>query len=352
MKRRDFEHALKKLREENETSRAILLREKQRADYIMANMAEGLVWMDADRRVLLCNNSARALFGVGPGEIENLHSLTRNPGLLRAVAEALEGRHSSFELALPPETVVNAYVSPTGDGGATLLLVDITAQKKLEEQKRDFFQNASHELRTPVTSIRGFAEMLNHGLVEPARQKEMLQRIEAEASRLCELINDILAVSRLETNQNETGEFTVFSLAETVQEAAGRVTPGFVTVQLQTEALTCRADRREMLTLCVNLIENAVKYNKPGGHVQVTLQKHDGAARLTVKDTGIGIAPEYRARVFERFFRADTSRPGSGLGLAIVKHIVARHGGRVELESVPGEGTTFVVTLPVLAENY
>jgi len=237
-------------------------------------------------------------------------------------------------------------------------IVDVTVEKKMEQQKRDFFSNASHELKTPVTSIVGFTEMLNKGMVTGEDEKAViLNRLETEAKRLSGLIKDILTISMLESSNVPT-ECTEFNFADVVREAVGAVSSvkdgTAIDISMDLEDVPYRADKRQIYDLCVNLIENAVKYNKPHGKVNVRVAAASGAGDaqhvvLTVQDTGIGIPPEDQARVFERFFRVDSGRDkkvgGTGLGLAIVKHIVSHYGGKITLQSKKDIGTTITVVL-------
>jgi len=235
-----------------------------------------------------------------------------------------------------------------------------TVADPLEQQKRDFFSNASHELKTPVTSILGFSEMLNKNMVKGEQEKaDIMRRIETEAKRMSALISDILTVSKLESNAG-VPEYAEFDLADVVRDAVDSVSPiaDDTTIAINTDLddIIYRANRRQMYELCVNLIENAVKYNVPDGQVDISLKRENGDVILTVKDTGIGIPPEYQARVFERFFRADYGRDkkvgGTGLGLSIVKHIVSIYGGKITLQSKQGEGTVVIASLPVLPSSY
>jgi two-component system phosphate regulon sensor histidine kinase PhoR len=228
-----------------------------------------------------------------------------------------------------------------------------TAAKLLEQQKQDFFSNASHELKTPITSIAGFSEMLSNNIIEDEEErKEVLRRIETEAKRMTELITDILTISRLESH-NAPQKPTAFDLGEVVREAIDSVCSIDPSVRIHTNAgwTLVSADRRQMFELCANLLENAIKYNKPGGSVAVILRTEYRQVVLAVEDTGIGIPDELQPRVFERFFRVDAGRDkktgGTGLGLSIVKHIVQAYDGEISLASTPGMGSKIEVRLPI-----
>ncbi|MCL2671931.1 MAG: ATP-binding protein [Clostridiales bacterium] len=351
-----LQELLRKITESN----VKLQEEREKVDYILSNMSEGFVLIDSKKDVLLCNRSAKEFFSCdSDGKPENIYHLTRSQTVCRAIQSAIESQQSSaFDLELAERRIVNIYVSPAETTeqafGAAILLVDMTAEKRLEQQKRDFFSNASHELKTPVTSILGFSEMLNRGLVTSESEKAVVMgRIETETKRLSELIHDILTISKLESN-NSHAEQTDFYFSEAIREAVSSLSPLAeqitVEINLDLDDILIRANKRQFYELCVNLIENAIKYNKPGGRVDISLKAETGNATLTITDTGIGIPPAYQARVFERFFRVDYGRDkkagGTGLGLAIVKHIVGIYGGKISLQSERDKGTTIVVSLP------
>ena len=232
-------------------------------------------------------------------------------------------------------------------------------EQQLEQKKQDFFSNAAHELKTPITSILGFSEMLSSGLVE--NNDEIIKRIESEAKNLSALIDDMLTVSRLEPDQISENRVDVNfgdivneavasfeSLADSSVDNSSRNSN--VTIKLDVQDIVFRADKKHLFQMCTNLIENAVKYNKPDGTVYISLKSNTDSIILCVRDTGIGISPEHQSRIFERFFRVDYGRDkrvgGTGLGLAIVKHIVDLYGGNISLASTLGEGTEIVVEFP------
>ena len=337
-----------------------LLDEQEKVSYILSNMAEGFVLIGSKKNILLCNHSAREFFSISSElNLENLYQLTRSQTIVSAIETALDIEQSSmFDLSVREGLILSVYVSPTvandGEKGATVLLVNMTATRQLEQQKRDFFANASHELKTPITSVLGFTEMLSRGMVKSeAESTKIIARIETETRRLLELTNDILTISNLESGQYQT-QYTVFDFAEVVKEAVDAISPvknnTAIAINLDLASVNYRADRRQIYELCVNLIDNAVKYNQPNGRVDITLINEDGDVLLSVADTGIGIPPEYQTRVFERFFRVDYGRDkrvgGTGLGLSIVKHIVSAYGGKITLSSKKDEGTTITVSLP------
>ncbi|MCL2545826.1 MAG: PAS domain-containing sensor histidine kinase, partial [Oscillospiraceae bacterium] len=330
-----------------------LQKEQAKANYILSSMSEGFVLLDKQKNILLCNNSAQEFFAC-PNQPETIYNLTRHKKLLTAIDNAGSGGQSSI-LDVKLTRHAKVYVRPSraagNTSGVTMLLVDMTAEKELETKKRDFFTNASHELKTPITSIIGFSEMLNQNLIKGEDEKKAaMQRIEAEAKRMSGLINDILTISRLESDGKRN--LAQFDFSDVAREAIDALAPQAVGIEINADLtpLICRADKRQLYDLCVNLIENAVKYNKPNGDVFVSAAKKGGNLVFTVKDTGIGIPAEYQTRIFERFFRVDEMRQiaGTGLGLSIVKHIVGSYNGNISLQSCNNAGTEIVVMLPLL----
>ena len=345
----------------------LLRKERDSFDQIIGQMKEGLVLIDAEKNILSVNPAALLMLGSREGDWrgQSLLSVSRNPVLNQAVEDAF---HSLLDRDAPFRTrggcEVSAAVHPAiQDGklsGAVILLVDVTAQKRAEQVRREFSANVSHELKTPLTSINGFAEMIENGMASSeADVRKFAGFIHREAGRLIGLIGDIMRLSQIEELSPGAGAETR-DLAAAVREAASRLGP---MAREKDVALTVDADgpvmlramRRMMDELVANLAENAMKYNRPGGTVEILVRQEDGEAVLTVRDNGIGIGREHQERIFERFYRVDKSRSkqsgGTGLGLSIVKHIVEYHGGKISLESEPGAGTEITVRLPVGENN-
>ena len=313
-----------------------LEREKAKIDYILDNMNEGFVLLDTDQNILLINASA-----------------------CRAVLK--KGGHVAVDMPLPDkrEGEVNiSRVKPedTGaiDGGAIIIISDVTAQRNAAKMRQDFFESASHELKTPITSIKGFAELLCSDMPLGGNKQEAIsKRILKETMRMSSLISDIIMISRLESG-DITFEREVLDLAAVVSEccsdAAEFARSSKVSISCTTQPCVLSASHREMSELAGNLITNAVKYNRQGGRVEVNLTNENGAPCLRVFNTGEPIAPEYAQRIFERFYRIDKGRSkaagGTGLGLAIVKHIATNYGASVTVTAAP-DGNTFTVLFPV-----
>jgi two-component system phosphate regulon sensor histidine kinase PhoR len=347
-------------------SNQALASEREKINRILSDMPEGLVLLDSKRRMLLCNNSAKRLFGCSRDVVnDSVWILIRDQNANSAIDEALaNGIASSLVIGSPAGLTLRISVSPVeagklleGETCAAVVIVDMTAERKLAEQKQDFFANASHELKTPITSIMGFSEMLGSGILQREDQRnDLVKRIEKEAKRMSALIDDILQISNLESRTGPMDR-DIFDFASVIRESAASIMPAAggepARATIELERVQVEANQRQLRDLCDNLIENAVKYNVPGGSVDVGLTSEGGTAVFTVRDTGIGIPEESQARVFERFFRAHPGKSkrinGTGLGLSIVKHIVNLYGGEIRLESKEGEGTLVEVRLPIVS---
>lgn len=347
-----------------------LSEQKEKTDYLLDNMADGLLLVDGKGRVRQINNAARRYLGdVTSAEGEMLLVFTHQRRLVKAVDRALQdGESSLFDLEespLPGRTL-SAHVtalqadwltepgSPNGNG-AVILLTDVTPIRRAEQMRSEFVANASHELKTPITSIGGFAELLAAGAVtDPAKQKEYLERIQSETHRMAMLIEDILRLSRLESDASEEIHAPV-PVARVIEDALEGLRPQIeqkgISVKTDLETLSVQALPDDIRALVVNLLDNAVKYNRSGGTLGVSLHANGTHACFVVSDTGIGIPPEHQSRIFERFYRVDKGRSrsagGTGLGLAIVKHVTVKYGGEITLQSAEGKGTTISVSLPL-----
>ncbi len=320
--------------------------------------------------VLAINRAARTLFGFPEGEEDDgALLLTRSRRLREAIQES-RVRHSSVVLDVDALTEdaqsLRLFVSPVSgrqyEGqavGTSILISDVTELKKAEGIRSEFTANVSHELKTPLTSIKGFTDMLASGMVaSPEDQKRFITMIGVEVDRLIDLINDILKLSELEsvTIPQSEERSDVLTIA---RDTAAFLTPtakaAEVTLSVDGGPATVAVPQGRLKELLLNLVGNGIKYNEPGGTVRTAVSVRDGQAVIAVSDTGIGIPPEAQSRVFERFYRVDKGRArkngGTGLGLAIVKHIVQLYGGTLTLESAVGKGSTFTVTLPLAKDN-
>lgn len=330
---------------------------------ITENMREGLVVLDAKASVLSMNRSAMGMLGVPEGSYEGRHILTvnRNLALQGMVRSAMEG--VSCERLFSREgrhyQVMASPVRPQGQAmGILLLILDVTEKQNAEQMRREFSANVSHELKTPLTSISGYAEMMKEGLVKPEDMAEFARRMHAEASRLILLIDDIMKLSRLDEENPKLARAPValLSLSRLVAERLnGAAEQKGVALTVSGEEGVVCGSGQILEEVIANLCDNAIKYNREGGSVALSVTRRGDAVVLTVADTGIGIPKEDQARVFERFYRVDKSHSkqtgGTGLGLSIVKHGALFHGAKIELESTEGQGTAIRLIFPAKGEN-
>ena len=332
---------------------------KQRTDefaQIIASMREGLVLLDERGTVLSINSAARALFNADDGCVgQDFLTVERSYDVSAAIHRAMEDGHSEIRCERQGRVYQFDISRIDSDGaamGAVLLAFDITEQEYAERNRREFTANVSHELKTPLQGIIGSAELIENGMVTQADMPRFIDHIRDEASRLVTLIGDIVRLAQLD----EGGEMPreQMNLLDVAAEAAEGVRDAAAARQI---SMTVNGDaqkidgvRRLVYEVIYNLCDNAVKYNREGGDVKVTVGGDEASAFVEVADTGIGIPPEDQSRVFERFYRVDKSHSkasgGTGLGLSIVKHAVQYHGGRIEMHSTPGQGTRIRVTFP------
>ena len=339
---------------------------------VMNQMQSGIIVVDARLHILLATPVARKLLGIAPNsEGVAVADASKDVNLGSVFAEAMR-REGVYTNEVAARTAVGRghrplrlYVSPMRqDGkvvGALAMVEDITELRRLEQVRTDFVANVSHELKTPLTSIKGFVETLMDGAISnPQMAEKFLKIIMLEAERLTRLINDILSISKLESGMTEV------TLERIQLDKMAFETADMLRIHAAEKGVKINAHRNKRPTyiignpdrveqMLINLIENGIKYNKPGGSVTVHVFGNDREANLTISDTGIGIAEEHLPRLFERFYRVDKGRSrsmgGTGLGLAIVKHIVRSMNGEIEVHSKIGEGTEFLVTLPVAPDE-
>ena len=343
--------------------------ERDKVGLILDCMSEGLILLDGEGNVLAINRAARSLFGFPDGEdVDGALLLTRSRRLREAIQRSRQQRAAvvlDVDALTDDARSLRLFVTPVvgrqyeGQAvGTSILISDVTELKKAEGIRSEFTANVSHELKTPLTSIKGFTDMLASGMVAaPEDQKRFITMIGVEVDRLIDLINDILKLSELESVAIDQCEERSEASA-VAKSAVELLTPSAqqaeVSLSLSGEPAVVAVPEGRLKELLLNLISNGIKYTEPGGSVTVRVQARDGRALLTVADTGIGIPEEAQSRVFERFYRVDRGRArkngGTGLGLAIVKHITQLYGGTVALESQVGKGSTFTVSLP-LAET-
>lgn len=322
-------------------------------DQITASMNEGLVLLDKKGTVISINAAAKKLFGVDDGAVgHDLLTVDRSVDMSRAIEKALNGKHSEFREERDGseyQFIINRTESDGETIGAIILCFDVTETAFAERTRREFTANVSHELKTPLQSIIGSAELLESGLVSPEDTGRFVGNIKNEATRLVTLINDIIRLSQLDEDSEPVMEpVDLYPVAKEAVEILS-VSAAKKQVELQLNGSPCIINgiRRYLYEIIYNLCDNAIRYNKEGGKVTVTLKQEDGKTVLSVADTGIGIPTEHQSRIFERFYRVDKSHSketgGTGLGLSIVKHAVAYHGGTINLESTVNVGTTVTI---------
>ncbi|MBP6886757.1 MAG: two-component sensor histidine kinase [Oscillospiraceae bacterium] len=333
-----------------------LTRKQDEFAVITDSMSEGLILMNEKGVILGINRSAMRLFQAAPDRVgRDILTVDRSVAMQRLLSEAQNGRHGETTMALGGgEFQVNS--SPVvSDGrivGVCILAFDITERVRAEKQRREFSANVSHELKTPLHSIMGSAELLEEGLVEQEDIPRFVGHIRSEAARLVELVNDIIRLSQLDENEELPREdVELRALADEAAAAlADEAKSKDVAVEIHGGPANVNGVRRLLYEIVYNLCDNAIKYNVPGGRVEINLSKEEGETVLAVSDTGIGVPPEAQSRIFERFYRVDQSHSketgGTGLGLSIVKHAAQYHNARIGFESEPGKGTLVRVRFP------
>ncbi|MEW6684539.1 MAG: two-component system histidine kinase PnpS [Nitrospirota bacterium] len=348
---------------------AAITEDQTRFGAILSGMVEGVLVLDRPGRILLLNLAMERMLGCRASEAVGRHWLDviRQHDfneLIRAVIQS--GEPSAATITIDEAGGAHTFAvqgsvtrRPGGEADdlrAVFVFHDVTALKRLERVRSDFIANVSHELRTPLTSIIGYVEALLDGVQhDTTKREEFLRIIKTHADRLSALVHDLLQLSQIESGDYRWRRDSV-DVGALVRRSVALVHPLAQRRQIalrctnEVEALCVVGDEEKLTQVLVNLLDNAVKYTEAGGSVEVTVQSSDGHAIVRVRDTGIGIPPADRDRIFERFYRVDRARSresgGTGLGLSIVKHIVEAHGGTVSVDSRLGHGSVFTVTLP------
>lgn len=335
----------------------ILKDQEYKFNTITENMNEGLIMLDHKRHIQYMNQSCRNLFEVSGMNFtgQNITSFCDSEQMKEVVDVALSGHVYTVTQDLNQKKLQyfsNPILENRKIHGIIILVLDITERERTEKLRKEFSANVSHELKTPLTSISGFAELMENGMVLKEDVPVFAARIHKEATRLLTLVNDIIKVSQLDDKEAYYDKENV-NLLEFARDVCNRLEPAArrkeVTVELRGEPVSYLASGQLMNDLFYNLIENGIKYNKQGGTLWVTVSEKKGKPCICVKDTGIGVPMKYQSRIFERFFRVDKSHSkqtgGTGLGLSIVKHVVEYYGGYIEIHSKIGEGTEIIVYL-------
>ena len=361
--------SINRMAEELDDKLRRLTHERNEREAVLASMVEGVLAVDIDERVIAVNAAAARLLETDPASAEGkaIQEVVRNPDLQHVVAQTLDGhrpveadivmRVGAEERNLQANGTLLHGDDDGDDVGAVVVLNDVTRLKRLEAVRRDFVANVSHELKTPVTSIKGFAETLEDGaLDDPAAARRFVRIIAGQADRLNSIIEDLLALSTLEQSGDspllQLEEADLCDVVAVALEVCGPKAEA-KSIELREDCpgrLLARVNPPLLEQAVVNLIDNAVKYSAEGSAVVVTLEERGDEVVVSVTDEGQGVAREHLPRLFERFYRVDKARSrdlgGTGLGLAIVKHIAQIHGGRVSVDSLIGRGSTFRIHLP------
>lgn len=344
-----------RLRQQRETIRNQmdeLSRRMREFSAMTENMSEGFLLIDLRGHVLTENHSASMLL---PTDADNIAKCSQRE-LCQAAQQALTGQRCE-RLLQQGERTLSVIASPVLESGqvtgAVVLTLDVTEREQREKLRREFSANVSHELKTPLTSISGFAELMSQGLVPADKVREFSLDIQKECTRLTNLVEDIIDLSRLEEGGGDMTweDIDLYTLCDDVLQSLEPVAKRqAVTLRLAGESLQVRGVYQVLREMIYNLCDNAIKYNRSGGSVTVTAARSAGRASVAVADTGIGIPYEDQSRVFERFYRVDKSHSraigGTGLGLSIVKHAAALHGAEIKLQSQPEDGTVITVLFP------
>ena len=333
-----------------------LSRSQNEFNAITSNMSEGLIVLNKDGVVVSLNTAARKIFETEEDSIgKDFLTIDRTPEISRAIKETLSGKKQELEYEKNGrnyELCINKIVEKDEVIGVLLLAIDNTEKIQAEQNRREFTANVSHELKTPLQSIIGSADLIESGLVKPEDMPRFIGHIKTDAARLVSLVSDIIRLSQLDENTEMNWEnVDALSVAKEALEMVGPIAESRnISLTIEGEPAPLTSVHKLLYDIIYNLCDNAVKYNKEGGFVKVNVKTAGDKVQIAVRDNGVGIAPVDQSRVFERFYRVDKSHSresgGTGLGLSIVKHAVAYLKGSISLESTLGKGTTITVSFP------
>lgn len=341
-----------------------LKQERDTISIITENMKEGFILINSEKNILSINTSGRHMIGNDKFNLKNKRNileLTRNVEILERIDAAIEdNKHIVYDTD-SNKRYFRYYFSPVKEqkstqvAGLLILIEDVTMQKNAEIMRSEFSANVSHELKTPLTTINGFAEMIKEGFItDIASIQKYSGMIYKEGLRLISLIEDIMRLSKIEEKVN-IEESPIINLKETAQYVVSVLGPkaesSNVNLRLNAQDIFMKANKNYMNELLYNLVDNSIKYNKSGGSVDININKSEDSIIIDIKDTGFGISDEHKDRIFERFYRVDKSRSketgGTGLGLSIVKHIAELYDGVIDLDSKEGKGTEITIKFPL-----
>lgn len=349
-----FYTKIESLRRELKNQEAELKRNQEEFDTVTSNMNEGLILLNEKWEILSINSSAAKFFECGKDCTgQNILEINRSLEMQNLLSKAGSGEQAERIISLPMgefQLNVTPVKSDNIISGAVMLVFDVTEREQSEQIRREFTANVSHELKTPLHSISGYAELLKNGLVKSDDIEKFSGKIYVEAQRMIHLVEDIIRLSRLDEGISNM-VFEEVSLYETAKEVIHSLSceaeSKGVRVMLSGVPATINGIPQLIKGIIFNLCDNAIKYNRHGGKVNIEIIEENNIVRLSVRDTGIGIPAKHQSRVFERFYRVDKSHSkevgGTGLGLSIVKHAAQIHNAKVDMESIPGEGTVIRV---------
>ena len=345
-----------------------IISQRNELEAVLSSMAEGVVAFDVDEYIISINQAAAQIFECEPVDLLNhtVQEALRNPEFQRFVRNALfssENLESDITLYQDSERIIHAHSTSLFDSGGTstgilVVLSDVTQLRRLENMRRDFAANVSHEIKTPLTAIKGFVETLLHNTMDsPEESRRFLDIIARHVDRLTSIVDDLMKLSRIE-QQDEKQEIKRETepikkiIQRAIQTCLEKTEAKKIDVDLACkEDVSARIDATLIEQAIFNLLDNAINYSQEQSVVKISAFKQDKEVIISVKDNGTGISEEHLPRLFERFYRADKARSrslgGTGLGLAIVKHIAQAHGGRVSVDSTPGKGSIFSLHLPI-----
>ncbi len=355
-------HAFNEMSSKLKEMLAIISEDRARLAGILDNMADGVLLTDTEGHIVLTNNAARNLLNIGDKDAEGrpLIEVVREfefNELLNTCLKTGREQIAQFESSTS-NRFLRVIAIPFADekpGGALLLIQDLTEVRSLQTMRRELVGNISHEFRTPLAGIKAMIETLQDVAADDKEAtKDFLSRIEVEVDRMAQLVAELTELSRIETGKAEL-ELELIDLNGLVEEAITQLKPQVerqkltLETSLENDLPAVLADKERLRQVMVNLIHNAIKFNRPGGSIKIRTESSEGSVLVEVSDTGIGIASDDLPHIFERFYKADKSRAGqgSGIGLAIAKHVVESHGGEIKVKSEEGKGTTFSFILPL-----
>ena len=349
---RRIDHQQKELASQEQ----LLLQRKGEFDTIISKIREGMVLLDKDGQIISMNPAAQTLLQTDESPIgKEILELIRNLDLHQLIESGIKGQKGEGVFTVEQMTykvLVRPVLSENQVSGLVLLFFDVTDQWQVEQMRREFTANVSHELKTPLHIISGYSEMLRNQLVSEDDIQVFAQKIYTESQRMVQLVEDIIHLSLLdETPQIAMEPLDLYQLAqESLESLSGKASQKQIALHLKGEPALLKGNRALLSSVIYNLCDNAITYNQPKGDVFVTIRQTEKNTILEVQDTGIGIPKEEGDRIFERFYRVDKSRSkkvgGTGLGLSIVKHALKCHGATIQVDSQVGKGTRMTVTFP------